>query len=255
MMNYTIVGGGRLARHFSHYFQSLDIPHTRWVRDGDSPFNSFDIKDAEARLKMALSGADCVLLLVSDHAITGLLEQYPFLHEKRLVHCSGSLGIEGVAGVHPLMTFSASFYEPDVYRSIPFIVEKGSDFKSLFPALPNPHHVIDIVDKARYHAMCVMAGNFVQLMWKSVSDQFVRRFDWPAEVLQPYLERIAGNFVDHPESALTGPLVRNDTETIDRNLRSLDNDPLQNIYHAFVSFYREQEKLYPDTGPNQVEQV
>ena len=95
----------------------------------------------------------------------------------------------------------------------------------------------------------------MQMMWASVSDQFVRRFDWPAEVLQPYIERITNNFVHHPESALTGPLVRNDTETIDRNLRSLDNDPLQNIYHAFVSFYREQEKLYPDTGPKQVEQV
>jgi hypothetical protein len=32
MINYAIVGGGRPARHFSHYFHVLEIPHNRWTR-------------------------------------------------------------------------------------------------------------------------------------------------------------------------------------------------------------------------------
>ena len=58
MMNYAIVGGGRLARHFSNYFQLLEIPHTRWTRDGGSPFNTSEQPDAEQRLRETVGKAD-----------------------------------------------------------------------------------------------------------------------------------------------------------------------------------------------------
>lgn len=255
MMNYAIVGGGRLARHFSQYFHLLKIPHTRWARDRWSPFNSLDTADAGQRLRETLSAADCVLLLVSDHAITDLLKQYPFLHDKQLIHCSGSLSIPGVAGAHPLMTFADDLYELDVYRSIPFVVESGHDFSEMFPALPNPHCVIGVEDKARYHAMCVMAGNFAQLMWKGISDRFEEQFEWSAEVLQPYLKQVMENFARAPQSALTGPLVRNDQQTIDRNIHSLDGDPLQDLYLAFVHFYQSNAKQGSGLPQTQMEQA
>jgi predicted short-subunit dehydrogenase-like oxidoreductase (DUF2520 family) len=242
MMNYAIVGGGRLARHFSEYFQLLEIPHTCWARDSRSSFNTFELNHAEQRLKDTIAQADLVLLLVSDTAITALLKQYPFLHDKQLLHCSGALSIPGVTGVHPLMTFADRLYDLDVYLSVPFVLEAGSSFRELFPALPNPHYVIEVEDKARYHAMCVMAGNFSQLMWKAISDRFEEQFEWPAEVMNPYLEQVAHNFVQAPHSALTGPLVRNDHQTIDRNISSLDGDPLQGLYAAFMQFYQNSEK-------------
>ena len=117
MMNYAIVGGDRLARHFSHYFQSLEIPHTCWTRDGQCSFNSFELTDAEQRLRETVGKADRVLLLVSDNAIGALLKQYPFLHEKRLIHCSGALSFPGIAGAHPLMTFTDDLYELETYGS------------------------------------------------------------------------------------------------------------------------------------------
>lgn len=255
MMKYAIVGGGRLARHFSHYFRMLEIPHAGWARDRRSPLNTLDIADAELRLKETLSDADCVLLLVPDHAIMDVVKQYPFLREKQLVHCSGSLSVPGIAGMHPLMTFADDYYEIDVYRSIPFIVENGSDFGSIFPALPNPSFLISVEDKARYHAMCVMAGNFVQILWKTISDQLGQRFEWPAEVLQPYIEQVTQNFLKSPESALTGPLVRNDRQTIDRNLDALENDSLQPVYRSFVNFYLGQKNSDPGLGAQQVERL
>ena len=81
MTNYAIVGGGRLARHFSEYFRLLEIPHTRWTRDHRSSFNTFKSPDPAERLKETVKNADRVLLLVSDDAISVLLKQYPFLHE------------------------------------------------------------------------------------------------------------------------------------------------------------------------------
>ena len=249
MMNYAIVGGGRLARHFSHYFQLLEIPHTRWVRDARSSFNTFALPDTEPRLKETVRNAGRVLLLVSDNAIAALLKQYPFLHEKQLLHCSGALSFPGIAGAHPLMTFADDLYELETYRSIPFIMEAGHFFEDLFPGLPNPHFVINVEDKARYHAMCVMAGNFSQVLWKGISGRFEQQLDLPAGSLHPYLNRVAGNFLAAPEAALTGPLIRNDQPTIEKNIQSLDGDPLQDLYRAFVHFYQVDERR------NQVEQA
>ena len=246
MKNYAIVGGGRLARHFSEYFRLLEIPHTCWSRDHRSSFNTFEIPDAGQRLKETVGKADYVLLLVPDKVITAVLKKHSFLHAKQLIHCSGSMSIPGVAGAHPLMTFADDLYEIDTYQKLPFIVETGSSFTQLFPALPNPHFVMSVEDKSRYHAMCVMAGNFSQVLWKAVSDRFEQQFDLPAETLRPYLSQVAENFIQAPESALTGPLTRNDQQTIDRNLDALGDDPLQNLYSAFVHFYQQERNQSPN---------
>ena len=246
MKNYAIVGGGRLARHFSEYFRLLEIPHTRWTRDRRSSFNTFEIPDAGQRLKETVGKADVVLLLVPDKAIAAVLKKYPFLHEKQLIHCSGSMSIPGVAGAHPLMTFAEELYEIETYQKLPFVIEKGASFTRLFPGLPNPHFVMNVEDKSRYHAMCVMAGNFSQILWKAVAWRFEQQFELPAETLRPYLAQVAENFIQAPESALTGPLTRNDQQTIDRNLDSLADDPLQDLYAAFVRFYQQEESQSPN---------
>jgi predicted short-subunit dehydrogenase-like oxidoreductase (DUF2520 family) len=242
MINYAIVGGGRLARHFSHYFQLLEIPHTRWARDRSSSFNTFELADAELRLRETVANADRVLVLVSDNAIGAVLKQYPFLHEKQLIHCSGALSFPGVAGAHPLMTFADGLYALDTYQAVPFMLEASHDFDDLFPGLSNSHFAMNVEDKARYHAMCVMAGNFSQILWKSVSDRFEQQFELPAETLHPYLSQLASNFVQSPETALTGPLVRNDVATIERNLNALEGDALQDLYRAFVDHYQQNDK-------------
>lgn len=241
MTHYAIVGGGRLARHFSEYFRLLEIPHTRWARDQRTAFNSFAIPDAKQRLQATIRDADRVLLLVSDGSIVAVLRQYPFLHEKQLIHCSGALSIPGVAGAHPLMTFSGQLYPLETYRRVPFVMEPGSSFTHLFPGLSNPNFEVDARNRSRYHAMCVMAGNFSQLLWKGVSDRFEQELDLPAAVLHPYLRQLAENFIAAPNSALTGPLTRNDVRTIERNLDSLQGDPLQDLYTAFMRFYERNE--------------
>jgi predicted short-subunit dehydrogenase-like oxidoreductase (DUF2520 family) len=242
MINYAIAGGGRLARHFSHYFHLLGIPYTCWARDQWSPLNTFKIPDAELRLKETVCNADRILLLVSDDAITDVLKQYPFLFEKQLIHCSGALSLPGVAGAHPLMTFADDLYDLASYQSLPFMCEAGYVFSELFPDLPNPGFSIPLEDKARYHALCVMAGNFPQLLWKGISDRFEQQFDLPASTLHPYLERVSANFVQIPDASLTGPLVRNDQATIDRNINALGGDPLRDLYRAFVNFYQSDEQ-------------
>jgi predicted short-subunit dehydrogenase-like oxidoreductase (DUF2520 family) len=200
------------------------------------------LPDPKQRLKETVSRADRVLLLVPDDSITAVLKQYPFLYEKQLIHCSGSLSIPDVAGAHPLMTFTDQLYPLDTYQRVPFVLETGSSFAQLLPGLPNPHFVIDAEAKSRYHAMCVMAGNFSQIMWKVISDRFEQQLGLPAAILHPYLEQVAENFMQAPHTALTGPLTRDDRQTIDRNLASLEGDPLQDLYIAFVHFHQQENE-------------
>jgi predicted short-subunit dehydrogenase-like oxidoreductase (DUF2520 family) len=238
MVDYAILGDGRLARHFSHYFNLLGISHDCWARNDGSSFNTLDLADTEQRLRATVATAERVLLLVSDQAIASLLKQYPFLLDHDLIHCSGALSMSGIAGAHPLMTFAGELYDLQTYQSVPFILEKGQDFKHLFPQLPNPNFSISSEDKPSYHAMCVMAGNFTQILWKAVSEHFVQQFELPAESLTPYLRQVVVNFSQIPDSALTGPLVRNDVETLEHHLKALEGNPMQALYRAFVSFYQ-----------------
>jgi predicted short-subunit dehydrogenase-like oxidoreductase (DUF2520 family) len=238
MPHYALLGGGRVARHMRHYLSLLNLPVSGWARDRKSALNTHAIDDTRARLRATIEPASHVLLLVSDAAIPEVVRRYPFLHEKTLVHCAGALSFPGIAGAHPLMTFSDVLYEPEQYRRVPFIVERGHRFGKLLPGLPNPHFEIAPEHKARYHALCVMAGNFTQILWQAVTARF-DGMGLPAAALEPYLRQLAENFIVARGSALTGPLSRGDGATIERNLGALAGDGLQHLYRAFLEFHAE----------------
>jgi len=240
MQHFAILGGGRLARHMRHYLTLSGLPVSIWSRNGDPDVNTHAISNTLARLQAAVSPASHVLLLVSDKAIPEVLQRHPFLHEKTLVHCSGAQSIPGVAGAHPLMTFGHDLYSLEQYQQIPFVVDQGHELGELLPGLSNPHFHIRPEDKPRYHALCVMAGNFSQILWQAASERF-SLLGLPPETLHPYLAQVVRNFVTNPGAALTGPLSRGDQHTTHRNLRALDGDLLQPVYQAFVDLYRQSQ--------------
>lgn len=238
MPHYALLGGGRLARHMHHYLSLLKLPVSGWARDRKSALNSHAIDDTGKRLRATIEPASHVLLLVSDAAIAEVVRRYPFLRAKTLVHSAGAASFPGIGGAHPLMTFSDSLYGLAQYQQLPFIVESGHRFDELLPGLPNPHFEIAPEQKARYHALCVMAGNFTQILWQAVAARF-DGMGLPAVALEPYLRQVAENFVAARESALTGPLSRGDDLTIKRNLDALSGDGLQPLYRAFLEFHAE----------------
>ena len=236
MTHYAILGGGRLARHMRHYLSLLGLPCSAWARQPDPELNSHHSGSADLRLSKTIAPASHVLLLVSDGAIASLLKRYPELHCKTLVHCSGAQSIPGVAGAHPLMTFGPELYDLETYRSISFMLDQGLQMSDVLPGLPNSHHHISVERKAQYHALCVMAGNFPQILWQAINQRFEQQ-GIPAEILQPYLRQVLENFLAAPDKALTGPLSRADRGTIKRNIQSLQSDPMQELYRAFADFY------------------
>lgn len=235
-VHYAILGGGRLARHMRHYLQQLGLPCSYWARKPDRELNSHNFSDSAERLQATVQPASHVMLLVSDDAIASLPRRYPVLRDKTLLHCSGALGIPGIAGAHPLMTFGPEVYPLATYRQIPFMLDQGQAMADLLPGLPNPHSHISVEQKAQYHALCVMAGNFPQILWQAVSQRFTE-LGLGEDVLAPYLRQVLDNFLANPGTALTGPLARGDLGTMARNLQSLQGDALQPLYQSFVKFH------------------
>ncbi len=223
---YGLIGRGRAARHLGRYLELENRTVLRWNRD--------DSQSPERRL----ADADVVVLAISDDALEPFLDRHPSLRRKTTVHLSGSLSIEGVTGLHPLMSFGPDLYDLETYRSMTFVGEFGGPgFYEVFPGLPNPFHRIDPRDKALYHALCVLAGNGSTLLWTRAFETFERRLGLPRAALLPYLERIAANVAAAGGNALTGPLARGDAETVRRDLEALEGDPYQPVFRSFAGLF------------------
>ncbi len=220
-IKYTIIGDGKVARHFAYYFNAKGVRFNRWHRR------------QSIELKSLVEHSSCVLLLISDDAIIPLVNHYTFLKSKTLVHFSGVLSHKQVKGCHPLMTFGQHHYDLKTYESMPFVCDEKVNFKTLFPQLTNPSYSISACHKAFYHAMCVMAGNFTQVLMRETSQQ-LQEYQLPKDILFPYLLQNTLNFIKDPQKSITGPLQRGDFSTISKHLSVLQNNRLEGVYKSFL---------------------
>ncbi len=229
-VNYLLIGGGRLARHLHFYLRSLDLNLQTWTR-----------REPASELKLKLGMASHVLLAIPDREIETFIQAQLKSFNGIVVHFSGALATPLAKSAHPLMTFSDQLYSPEKYRAIPFIIEDSSEFSNVLPGFPNTSFKISADKKALYHAYCVMSGNFTTLLWEKFFSDLKVELGIPASAAEAYLKQIAANLVEVAEgnasTVVTGPLVRGDLETVNKNLEALDKnfDRYAGIYRAFVT--------------------
>jgi predicted short-subunit dehydrogenase-like oxidoreductase (DUF2520 family) len=239
---FGIAGDGRVARHLRDYFRLKQIPFREWSRRAE----------AEARVPAAheaLSGCAVVLILLKDSAIENWFRAF----ENNLsgarpifVHFSGTLRVEGVEAWHPLMSFAkAQTYDLKTYESLAFVGSRGAKpFEEVFPELRNPHYTLSEGQRAFYHALCVLAGNFSVMLWRKLFEGFELELGLPRDAAYPYMAQVFANTISNPVDALTGPLQRKDTSTLNADLRALDSDSFRGVFEAFV------KTQIPDFGQN-----
>ena len=140
------------------------------------------------------------------------------------------------------MTFGDSLYDVETYRRIPFVVENAFDGRSasdLLGGLPNVAVYLDPSRRPLYHALVSASGNFPALLWADVFSRFERDLGLSRELLAPFLFRTLLNSLEFGESAITGPLVRGDSETVRLHRSTLSGTELAPLYSAFESFFRD----------------
>jgi len=238
-----LIGDGRLARHLTSYFEQLGLSHAAWSRRGK----------AEGRfpeLRTLVHSGTRALLAISDAAIEPFVSSHPELRDAIRVHFSGRLVTPLAIGAHPLFSFASALYTRDLYERIPFVIDKGAPpLDSLIPGLPNPAFFIDPDRRPRYHALCVLAGNFTTLLWRKFFFELDSEFGIAPEQALPYLESVT-RALARPGAPLSGPLSRGDHATIQQNLEALQGDPFGDVYRAFLAAYERQEQLSRQTGKN-----
>jgi predicted short-subunit dehydrogenase-like oxidoreductase (DUF2520 family) len=230
--HYLIIGNGRVATHILHYFALLQLSYSHWHRP--HPLSL---------LNQELARATHVLLLISDQAIESFTAEY-LQHSSALrMHFSGSLVTDAAYGLHPVMTFTHYLYDLKKYQAIPFIMDDDAPpFADLLPGLPNEHARLHKSLKPKYHALCVLSGNLSCLLWQKLFKSLENEFNIPQAIAHHYLQQQTHNLLTTPETALTGPLVRGDHLTIEKNIAALENDSFQDVYKSFIACYHNMKR-------------
>ena len=79
-----------------------------------------------------------------------------------------------------------------------------------------------------------MANNFTTILWNKFIEEFQTSFSFPKELAISFLQQTYENIKEDPKNAISGPLLRKDIKTIEKNLKSLENDSFKSIYAGFV---------------------
>lgn len=236
-----LIGKSKLARHLHHYFHLSDFHHKHFE-------NARDLLNPELYRK--IREVNAIWILTSDQSIESVYrtikdemiaqglnpENYTFIHS------SAATEIRDMHTLHPLMTFGPELYTLEQYQKIPFaIISSDAETLSESFTLANPRFQIFSAQRALYHAYAVMMSNLPVLLWSLTSTEAKGRLALAPETFQPILDQTLQNFKNFKGSALTGPIARNDTTTIEKNLKALGNSPLTDIYQSFLTALKEKE--------------
>ncbi len=228
-----------------------------------SGYSSLSADDAEAAAEFTgsrvfdgarevVSASDVVFVTVPDDAIADvwamLVASYgagapDALFGKTVCHCSGSLPSSvfvnaaeygaHVASVHPLYAVSSKESSYRAIGSALFTLEGDEEAVGaacdLLDACGVRHREIASGDKALYHAAAVCASNLAAGLFASAQAMLERCGFEPDEARRALAPLFVGNCQAvaqrGPIDALTGPIERNDVETVTKHLLAFREDP------------------------------
>lgn len=188
-----------------------------------------------------------LLIAVNDDSLPSVIQQ--LLGQKSIrykkmfiIHCSGVHTSEilqplkkkgaNVASIHPIQSFPESVHFSrlasrlrECYYGIEGEEEGLSASEKLVADLGGKIVVIPKEFKALYHTACVFASNYFIVLLNSIRELATTSklyISW-TELFGPLMTASMQNaIVSGPVNALTGPIVRNDTETVKTHMTALE---------------------------------
>ncbi|MDO7173232.1 Rossmann-like and DUF2520 domain-containing protein [Mariniflexile sp. AS56] len=244
MISVIILGAGNVATHLFKAFNSANqVTVKQWYNrsiDTLNPYkNEVEIIDDLAQLKEA----DLYILAVSDDAIKTLSSQLPF--ENRLVvHTSGAAGIYDIDKKHkrgvfyPLQTFSKTAAID--FANVPICIEAVETpeyyfLKDLAKSIGSPTKKVNTDQRKVLHLAAVFVNNFTNQLYR-VAHEITESEGAEFDLLKPLILETAKKVQNlSPFIAQTGPAKRNDTKTLKRHLKLLQDPHHKDIYNLITS--------------------
>jgi predicted short-subunit dehydrogenase-like oxidoreductase (DUF2520 family) len=194
----------------------------------------------------SLGSASCVLVTVRDAQLDGalaLLATASLAPAAVILHASGSADPAGLGALrsarhacgtfHPLVALSDPANAPQALRGAWIGVDGDNEARRVAERLTAAvgANVLYIPpgEKARYHAAAVFASNFPTVLM-CLAEELLRDVGIAPEVARQALHPLFASAVENLRSgggasALTGPIVRGDVDTVERHLRALAPHP------------------------------
>lgn len=227
---YAVFGAGRVGRAMAAYLGHLGHEAVLVTRS--------ETENAPEKCREQVAWADVVAAAIPDGRIAEWAEKWRGdLAGKPAIHFSGALSVGGMFSYHPLFSFPRAGLSPAIMRGIVFARQEGApSFAEIVPGAPNHEFVVADADRAYYHALAVLSGNFAAFLWNETASGLAGRLKIaPETVLSGYFFSIVERFRESPYDSLTGPVTRHDAATVEANLDALAADPkLAGLYRAFL---------------------
>ncbi|HEX9971476.1 MAG TPA: DUF2520 domain-containing protein [bacterium] len=208
-----------------------------------------------------LKTAEIVVIAVPDDAIVPIVSELAtWLDEtndiKFIYHTSGALTSDvfdplrkyqiAGASVHPIQTFPGSDDDWKRFENCYFGIEGDRRavelVQSIIKKLGSKSVMIPKEYKSHYHLACTIASNFMVALMAPVTALFQKvtcSEQQVFEILFPLLTTTLANLKNNGlESALSGPIIRGDTGTIERHLKILSEE-----LPPYVSLYQFMAKI------------
>ena len=174
-----------------------------------------------------------VILAVPDDAIQAMAQYFP----GRCIHLSGSLNFPDIPCAHPLTSFDG---EASDWTGSPLALtgEVPDWIVQAFEDLGFCPFELDPEKKALYHAAAVISSGHAATLWleaaRLLQDNEVQL---PGAGLWPLVEATVKNIRATGSDGRTGPFVRGDQQTIERDLKSLPED-WKEMFARLGDFYK-----------------
>lgn len=277
-MKVGFIGAGKVGCSLGAYFVHQGIQVVGFVSRSDA--------SAEKAAKLThtkhivgmnqlITMCDVLFLTVSDDSIASVWNQVSqfSIQGKIICHCSGSLSstvfsrIENTGAygysVHPMFPFQSKTTSYEELSQAVISVEGNPLHKdvllSLLSKLPNSIIHVSTQNKTRYHAAAVFASNLVVgLMEEALlmleSCGFTR--EEALQAISPLAKENMNHIMqDGPAKALTGPVERCDTSTIEKHLQVLSKEEKE-VYlpltKKLISIAKEKHK---ETDYNEMQKI
>lgn len=281
-LNIGFIGAGKVGCSLGKYFKQ--DPETKiqgyYSRSTGSADEAARFTDSKSYRKLSelIDACDTIFLTVPDGSICDTWKEVKGydIKGKIICHCSGAMSSDtafeaieetGAFGysAHPLFAVSDKF---NAYRELSgvFFTLEGAQspglaaLQGIFERLGNPTKIIDGKDKTTYHCAAAMASNLVcGLIDQSLA--LMKRCGFGEEEAVKALAPILMGNMSHiaekgPTASLTGPVERNDIETIRKHIDCLADSDEQNIYRLLSSrLIHMAETRHPDRDYEEMRRI
>lgn len=196
------------------------------------------------KLEHIVEDCDIFFLTVPDGEIVKVWEEIKLLsiEKKIFCHCSGSFASTIFSeisqckafgySIHPLFAIHSKCNSYKELSQAFFTIEGSQEYlnfmKQMFLGFGNSVQIIAAQDKVKYHAAAVFTSNFVVALAECGQNLLCQcGFDkeQAIQALAPLMQNNVNHIIENGvTSSLTGPVERNDVETIRKHLQALNGE-------------------------------